>query len=139
MNELEKERIYKYAKRFDIMICKGIIKNYEIEELFAIDINEMININISKDDSLKKKTLFYLYFNPYILYFCQNLSNNVLEQLPFFIQYRYEAEIYELNSKLSLGEISEENYNQEINHLKSFYYFYCPFVKSVDWKHLKRT
>src|SRR5574344_170572 len=119
------------CKILDSLIVKGIINNDELKTLLNVDINEMINVKIYRTSTFKKKCMFNIYFNPYILYFSNKISNEVKENLPRFIKYRYLQEKKEYDNKLEYGEITKKIYKDEIENLQMHYFYSSPIGTNI--------
>ena len=101
-------------------LSKGIIKDKDLINLF----NESDDYGISnnKKNSKKERMLKQVFNCPFLLCNQENLSKQVKELFPIFLQRRYNMELEELGYLLNNDSISYDEYLNRKKSLKLYYY-----------------
>ena len=120
MNDVEKNlfRIKVAKKQLTIYLKNRLINMDDIKKVFESSNNYGLSIECV---NYKNKILKQIFNCPFLL-LDQDLSINIKKLLPEFLKYRYDMEISELDNLLELGQISEDEYINEKEILKLYYY-----------------
>lgn len=108
----------------------GLINEKDIFDLAKFNTN--YGCTKAEKENYKELILKQIYNCPFLLCDQENLSNNVRSILPMFLNARYNVELNELNYMLDEGQLSFDEYIDEKEKLKFYYY-----ESSIDGKKIK--
>lgn len=120
MSDVEKNlfRIKEAKRELAICLKNRFINMDDIKGVFKSSDDYGLSIEYM---NYKIKILKQIFNCPFLL-LDQDLSINIKKLLPEFLKYRYDMEISELDNLLELGLISEDEYINEKEILKLYYY-----------------
>lgn len=139
MGRLTKEKIVQLEKinreRNYISQCleKGIITDRNLFRLIIKSPNRIFR-NKTTPYTNKQKLLFSIYYSPFLLCDQKYLSDNMKRMLPVFLEYRYNQELEELQYRFEDAQISQEEYDKEVDLINFSYY-----KSSEDGKKIEKT
>lgn len=114
-------KINQKRKELALNLETGLITEGDIIDLLKKDINYGVRIyNVSGDP--KKAMLKNIFNCPFLLCDQDKLSVEIKQLLPYFLSSRYETEKDALRIYYEQAFIDENEYNEELENLKFFYY-----------------
>lgn len=114
-------KINQKRKELALNLETGLITEGDIIDLLKKDINYGVRIyNVSGDP--KKAMLKNIFNCPFLLCDQDKLSVEIKQLLPYFLSSRYETEKDVLRIYYEQAFIDENEYNEELENLKFFYY-----------------
>lgn len=111
----------------------GFISENDLINLLTADKNYGLKTK-NKHYSYKKSLLISIFNSPFVLCDQENLSLNVKQILPLFLNSRYDMELEQLNLYYNQGDMSEEEYSEEKKLLK-----YCYYGSSIEGKSILKN
>ncbi|MBQ9071981.1 MAG: hypothetical protein IJY25_02360 [Bacilli bacterium] len=139
MGKLSKEKVEKLIKiemaraEVNFNLVNGFITDSDILSLNFVKPNFGIN-NINRKKEPKTAILMDIYNCPFILCDQENLSLEVKQILPAFLEYRFKMEVKQLYNYYKQGMFSKEEYNKQREMIK-----FCYYKSSSDGKTILET
>lgn len=136
LTEIKKENLkrIKYARKIlNLELENGLITEDDVLSLLNKR-NDYGFRNKGKTQSYKQSVLRDIFNSPFILCDQENLSLNIKQLLPLFLNCRYQMEIEELDSLLEGCFISKEDY-EKLKKIIDFNYY----GSSKDGKNILKT
>ena len=99
------------SKEIDRLIKSNFLSENEIIELMSLTTAEMFLI-MKEPQNYKQQILINIYWNPVLLYDCKSISENLIDKLIQFVEYRYMAEKQEMEERLDNGDTTKKEYNE---------------------------
>ena len=114
-------RINEKRRELALDLQNGLITEQDIINLLKKDVNYGIRM-VSSQKNAKSAMLKNIFNCPFLLCDQDMLSIEFKQLLPYFLISRYETEKETLRVYLEQTFISEDEYNEELENLKFFYY-----------------
>ena len=109
------------SKEIDSLISKKVLTEDEIISLMKMTSGEIFLL-MKHPRKFKKKVMLNIYWNPSLLYDSNFLSENMIESLITFVDYRYTIEKSEIEIRKSEGYLSSSEYQEYLENLEQRFF-----------------
>ena len=109
------------SREIDRLIKLKILSENEIIELMSLTTTEVFLI-MKESQIYKQQILINIYWNPVLLYDCKSISENLIDKLIQFVEYRYMAEKQEMEERLDNGDATKSEFSEYVRKLDEHFF-----------------